>query len=82
MIYFQRKQYELAREQLEQAIKLDASLAKAHYHLGLTYARLGNKERAEQELALAAQLEREQKEQRRVVLRLLDQEPPLAKDKP
>jgi Tfp pilus assembly protein PilF len=63
----------LARQTLERAVALDASLVKAHYQLGLTYARLGEKEAAARELEIAAQLEREQKQQRRVELRLLEQ---------
>ena len=41
-VYFNRKEYEQARESLEQAIALDSSLVKAHYQLGLTAARLGD----------------------------------------
>jgi tetratricopeptide (TPR) repeat protein len=72
-VYFSRRQHDLARQTLERAVALDASLVKAHYQLGLTYARLGEKEAAARELEIAAQLEREQKQQRRVELRLLEQ---------
>ncbi len=74
LVQFNRKQYELARATLERAVSLDSAAAKAHYYLGLTYARLGDKSRATQELALAAKLEREQKDKGRTVLRLLGPE--------
>jgi tetratricopeptide (TPR) repeat protein len=69
---FKRKDYDLARKSLERAITLDPSLAKAHYQLGLVHARLGDKEAAAREMETAARLEREQKDQRRVALRLLE----------
>jgi tetratricopeptide (TPR) repeat protein len=73
-LQFNRKQYEFARTSLERAIALDPNFAKAHYHLSLTLARLGEKEAAAREAELAVKLEREQKEQRRVILRLLENE--------
>jgi tetratricopeptide (TPR) repeat protein len=74
LVHFNRKQYELALNYLERAIAVEPSLAKAHYHLGLTHARLGNKQAATTELELAARLEQEQKAKRRVILRLLENE--------
>nr|MBA3438549.1 tetratricopeptide repeat protein [Pyrinomonadaceae bacterium] len=71
-VYFARKQYESARNSLERAVALEPSLQKAHYYLSMTYARLGNKEAAAREAELAATLEREQKDKRRTVLRLLE----------
>jgi len=53
-------------------VALQPDFAKAHYHLGLTYARLGDKEAAVHETELATKLERKQKQAKRVVLRLLD----------
>jgi tetratricopeptide (TPR) repeat protein len=71
-VKFNQKDYAAAREYLLRAAELDPSLMKAHYYLGLTYARLGDKEAAKRELDLAAQLEREQKAQGKVILRLAD----------
>jgi len=72
LVHAQRKEYELARQTFERVVALQPDLAKAHYQLGLTYARLGDKEAALRETELATKLEREQKQARRVVLRLLD----------
>jgi tetratricopeptide (TPR) repeat protein len=74
VVQFNRKEYEMARVNLERAVALDPSVTKAHYQLGLTYARLGDKARATQELELAAKLEREEKDKKRMVLRLLGTE--------
>lgn len=85
LVHAQRKQYELARQTLERVVALQPDLAKAHYQLGLTYARLGNKEAAMRETELATKLEREQKQARRIVLRLLEKgrdAPPQNGEKP
>lgn len=74
-VHFSRKHYEAAQQSLERAIALEPSLQKAHYYLSMTYARLGNKEAAAREAGLAAALEREQKDKRRIVLRLLERGP-------
>lgn len=70
---FQQKDYAAARSRLSRAVALDGSLMKAHYYLGLTLARLGEKDEGRKELDLAAQLEREQKEQGKVILRLANE---------
>jgi tetratricopeptide (TPR) repeat protein len=69
--------WEEAAAELEQVIKLDASLADAYYQLGLAYVRL--KRTAEAQSTMAAfkrlsetQKERESKELREVVKRLAD----------
>lgn len=75
LVHFKRKQYDQARSVLERVIALQPSLAKAHYYLSLTCTRLGDKVTAAREADRAAQLEREEKNQRRVVLRLLENGP-------
>lgn len=73
LVSFQRKDYVAARDNLERSIALDAAPVKAHYQLGLTYARLGEKEASERELKLAETMAREEKNRKRVVLRLFNE---------
>jgi tetratricopeptide (TPR) repeat protein len=47
----QSKQWKEAGEELEKTIELDPGLTSAYYQLGLIYAKLGEKEKAEQTLA-------------------------------
>jgi type IV pilus assembly protein PilF len=46
--YYQSQSYELARDRLERAIRLDPRLAKAHMTLGMTYEALDNNRLATQ----------------------------------
>jgi hypothetical protein len=66
------------------AIASDASLRQAHYYLGLSYARLGRKDDSEKELQTASQLEHEEVEKHRVVLKILnlDESAPAGADQP
>ena len=71
-VAFQRKGYAQASELLQKAIKTAPSLREAHYYLGLTYARLGQKEDSERELQAATQLEKEDLEKHRTVFKIVD----------
>lgn len=54
--YFRTKQYEQARDVLLRAVAEASAYQPAHYYLGLTLARLGDKQASDQELATAARL--------------------------
>jgi tetratricopeptide (TPR) repeat protein len=54
--YFKQKQYAPAEEFLQRAVVAAPDYQAAHYDLGLTLARLGRKEDAEREFALATKL--------------------------
>lgn len=73
-IEFQRKQYQNAADLLQRAVTADSSLRQAHYYLGLTYARLGEKENSEKELQTASQIERDDLDKSKYVLKLLNPE--------
>lgn len=76
---FQRKEYEKAIDFLHRAIASDPSLREAHYYLGLSYARSGQKDDSERELQLAGQLEHEEVEKGRRVIKILDSSRPDAR---
>lgn len=57
---YRAKQFESARGSLEQAIASSPDYEPAHYYLGLTLSRLGDKVAAKRELDVAAQLAHEQ----------------------
>jgi tetratricopeptide (TPR) repeat protein len=78
-VEFERKQYQKAAELLQRAIASDSSLREGHYYLGLSYARLGQKDDSEKELQIASQLEHEEVEKRRMVIKILDSNDPDAK---
>ena len=69
---FEQKHYPEAVSALHQAVAVDASMREAHYYLGLTFARLGRKQDSTEQLAIATQLEHEQAEHRRIVLRIIE----------
>lgn len=73
LVSFHRKDYPAAREHLERSLAIDSSPVKAHYQLGLTYARLGEKEASERELKLAETMARDEKNKKRTVLRLFNE---------
>jgi tetratricopeptide (TPR) repeat protein len=68
---FQRKEYQAAVELFLRAIQSDKMVRPAHYYLGLTYSRLGRKEDSEKELAIAAQLERDDLDSRRMLKKII-----------
>jgi tetratricopeptide (TPR) repeat protein len=77
-IEFEQKHYSEAVAALQQAVAGDTSLREAHYYLGLAFARLGRKQESTEQLELATQLEHEQTEHRRTILRIVE---PAAQDK-
>jgi tetratricopeptide (TPR) repeat protein len=71
-VEFARKNYEHTAKLLEHATQIDPSILQAHYYLGMTYGRLGRKEDAQKELETASQLEKEELNRYKLVLKLLD----------
>ena len=71
-VHYRKKLYEAACDFLERSVSLDSNSRDAHYYLGLAYARLGKTEESRRELALAGQLEQQDIERHRNILRLLD----------
>ncbi len=55
-VYFHKGTFSLARDLLMDAEKADPSNASVHYHLGMTYQKLGDKTTAATELKKAAEL--------------------------
>ena len=54
--YYQKGNYDSARDLLEDAVKANPNSASIHYHLGMTYAKLSRKADAETQLKKAASL--------------------------
>jgi Flp pilus assembly protein TadD len=77
-VEFQRKEYEKAVDSLQRAIASNPSLREAHYYLGMSYARSGKKDDSARELQVATQLEQEEVEKHRVVIKILDSSDPEA----
>ena len=80
-IEFEQKHYTQAAELLNRAIASDGSLQEAHYYLGLTYGRMGQKTESEREFQRATQLEHEDMEKRKALWNRLDL-PPAANSEP
>ena len=55
-VYYHKGTYSLARDLLEDAAKADPNNASVHYHLGMTYSKLGNKTDAVTQLKKATEL--------------------------
>lgn len=68
---FKTRQYAEARSNFETAIKLDPRSARSNYQLGQLLVRMGLREQARQQLAIAKQL-REEEEKTQVVKTLLN----------
>ena len=68
---FKTRQYEAARSNFETALKLDPQSARANYQLGQLLVRMGLREQARQQLAIANNL-REEEEKTQVVKTLLN----------
>ena len=60
IIAYRAKDYQMARQQLSAATDASPDYQPAHYYLGLTLARLGDKPGSDRELQLAIQLARKQ----------------------
>lgn len=56
-VYFYKGTYSSARDLLEAAVKQDPESASIHYHLGMTYSKLGNKPEAMSHLKKAVALD-------------------------
>jgi len=61
-----------ARAELEQAIQLDPDDLRANYQLGLVYSKLGEQEAAKRMFDRADDLRKRQRDQERVILKLVD----------
>ena len=70
--YREAGSYAEARAELEQAIALDADDLRANYQLGLVYAKLGEKDAAKKMFDRADELRKRQRDQERVILKLID----------
>jgi Flp pilus assembly protein TadD len=70
--YREAENYAEARVELERAVELDANDLRANYQLGLVYAKLGLKEAAQKMFDRADVLRKQQHEQERVILKLID----------
>ncbi len=83
-VAFQRKQYLAASELLQQAESSDPNLREAHYYLGMAYGRLGRNDDSQKELQRASQLDREEVQKQKYVLKLLnpDEEASPSSDEP
>ena len=55
-VYYHKGTYGMARDLLEDAAKTDPNNASVHYHLGMTYSKLGNKADAVTQLKKAAEI--------------------------
>ncbi|GAJ25012.1 unnamed protein product, partial [marine sediment metagenome] len=55
-IYFEKKKYSQAIEYLESAIKMSSYNAEACYYLGLSYDKIGEKEKAREFLSRVIEL--------------------------
>jgi tetratricopeptide (TPR) repeat protein len=70
--YREAGSYAEARAELERAIQLDPDDLRANYQLGLVYAKLGEKEAAKRMFDRADELRKRQRDQERVILKLID----------
>jgi tetratricopeptide (TPR) repeat protein len=70
--YREAGSYAEARSELERAIQLDPDDLRANYQLGLVYAKLGEKEAAQRMFDRADDLRKRQRDQERVILKLID----------
>jgi uncharacterized protein HemY len=74
-VAFEQKRYSDAADLLQRAIANDDSMREAHYYLGLTFARIGRKQGADEQLQIATRLEHDEAEHRRTVFRIIDPAP-------
>lgn len=70
--YREAGNYADARVELERAVELDANDLRANYQLGLVYAKLGQAEAAKKMFDRADELRKRQRDQERVILKLID----------
>jgi len=74
--YREAGSYAEARSELERAIQLDPDDLRANYQLGLVYAKLGEKEASKRMFDRADELRKRQRDQERVILKLIDEPQP------
>ncbi len=72
IVYAEQKKYSLARTTLERAVQLNAKDLRAHYQLGLVYAKFGENKLAQQMFAIADQLRKEERDQETISFKLID----------
>lgn len=77
-VAFEKKDYTKAADLLRQAIAADPKLRQPHYYLGLTYARMGQKDDSAKELEIASQIEHEEAERQRLGLKIVNADQPPA----
>ena len=68
ILNYRLKNFALAQQYLQRAATAAPAYQPAHYYLGLTDARLGEKEASQQELAVARKLTTEQQEKGKPVV--------------
>lgn len=71
-VAFEQKRYPDAIDLLQRAITGDNSLREAHYYLGLTFARVGRKEEANDQLRIATLLAHSEAEQQRNMFQIAE----------
>jgi len=69
-VELEKKNYAQAAAFLNHAVASDDSLREAHYYLGLTLARMGRKQESEEQLQIAARLDRDESQRQRTVFKL------------
>ena len=69
------QRYSEAETEMRKAVRLDPTSVKANYQLGLLLARMGRKDAADQQLAVAKSLRQEDETSSRLQLRLLEDTP-------
>jgi len=69
-VEFERKNYSSAEMYFRQAIVADSEQRQAHYYLGLTLARLGQKEESAKELETASRIEHAELEKQQAATRI------------
>lgn len=70
LVYYQKGDYQMAKEELEKVISLSPDYANALYFLGLSYDKLGEKEKAIEKFEKIAQLNPENEEVKKILKNL------------
>ena len=73
-LQYEKKNYDKAMDLLKQSISAVYDQRQAHYYLGLTLARLGQKDESEKELQLASDLDHAELEKQRSGVHILNNE--------
>jgi len=67
IVYYQQKNYQEAKTELERAVALDSGYANAIYFLGLTYDKLGQKDKAIAQISKVSELNPDNEELKKVL---------------